>query len=492
MVSALLGAFFACLLRQWVSADPLRVRSRLAMPTLPGSAFLDSLNPSFAYSPTLLSTWLGCFCALGGLALGQKALRVAAWDDALIFVGSFGALSVLLFAAPAAPLGKPKNVLLGHAVSVSVGLAIHAITYYLGLSADSPEWVASWGGALEAAVIPAAAIAAMLYFGVAHPPAGACVAIYATTPAALKLGPLYILTPALMGASYCLCVQWCVAKALGLVGRAKDAPPPKGLVARIPLAASVKELGPKYFVHAATPRTAFVGSVCALGVLTLGTKALRSAGLDDARLFVGSAGALSTLLFAAPGAPLSNPMNVLYGHGVSAIVAVCIHTLLWGLLPALFSLGFLAGVLPEALTAGAWVVSWVGVLESALIPASAITTSAPPPAPLAPSAAAAVLRLRPASAPPPPRHRAPPPGPRLLHARAVRRSARPGRGQPSGGGVRDHLLDHAPLPRHVRPAVHRVPGGGVLGDHAARAVRPLAHARVHGQAGGRPRGADAA
>ena len=455
-----------------------------AKPTLPLSAFLDSLNPSFAYSPTLLSTWLGCFCALGGLALGQKALRVAAWDDALIFVGSFGALSVLLFAAPAAPLGKPKNVLLGHAVSVSVGLAIHAITYYLGLSADSPEWVASWGGALEAAVIAAAAIAAMLYFGVAHPPAGACVAIYATTPAALKLGPLYILTPALMGASYCLCVQWCVAKALGLVGRAKDAPPPKGLVARIPLAASVKELGPKYFVHAATPRTAFVGSVCALGVLTLGTKALRSAGLDDARLFVGSAGALSTLLFAAPGAPLSNPMNVLYGHGVSAIVAVCIHTLLWGLLPALFSLGFLAGVLPEALTAGAWVVSWVGVLESALIPASAITTSAPPPAPLAPSAAAAVLRLRPASAPPPPRHRAPPPGPRLLHARAVRRSARPGRGQPSGGGVRDHLLDHAPLPRHVRPAVHRVPGGGVLGDHAARAVRPLAHARVHGDARG--------
>ena len=134
----------------------------------------------------------------------------------------------------------------------------------------------------------------MLYFGVAHPPTAACVAIYATTPAALQLGWLYVVTPALAGGAYCLLVQWGVARVLALAGRPKDAPPPPGVAKRRPLAMTLKALGPAWCTHAATPKTAFAGSLASLGLLSLGQHALRAAGATDALLYVGSAGALAT------------------------------------------------------------------------------------------------------------------------------------------------------------------------------------------------------
>ena len=65
---------------------------------------------------------------------------------------------------------------MGHALAVFVGLLVHGASHAAGLSSDKDDWTDSWLGTLEATLIPSAAIALMLYFGIVHPPAGACVA----------------------------------------------------------------------------------------------------------------------------------------------------------------------------------------------------------------------------------------------------------------------------------------------------------------------------
>ena len=61
------------------------------------------------HAPTPFSAFLGTFVALGGLSAAELFLRASGVgpSNTLLFVGSFGALSTLLYAAPALPLGKP-------------------------------------------------------------------------------------------------------------------------------------------------------------------------------------------------------------------------------------------------------------------------------------------------------------------------------------------------------------------------------------------------
>ena len=89
--------------------------------------------------------WLTRF---GSMELGAKAL----------FVASFGASAVLLFAAPHSLLAQPWNVLVGHGVSAVIGVAIHKLV---------PDPVL--GTALAAGL----AISAMYYLDALHPPGGA-------------------------------------------------------------------------------------------------------------------------------------------------------------------------------------------------------------------------------------------------------------------------------------------------------------------------------
>jgi CBS domain-containing membrane protein len=42
-------------------------------------------------------------------------------------------------------------------------------------------------------------------------------------------------------------------------------------------------------------------------------------------MLIGSYGAAATLVFAVPGAPLSQPWNVVFGNGISATVGVCMY-----------------------------------------------------------------------------------------------------------------------------------------------------------------------
>merc|ERR1712203_204744 len=86
-------------------------KATLAAPSVSVTAQITSLAGKLPHPPNPLSAFLGSFVALGGIAFCEHFLRLAGVDEALLFIGSFGALATLLFGAPAAPLGKPKNVL---------------------------------------------------------------------------------------------------------------------------------------------------------------------------------------------------------------------------------------------------------------------------------------------------------------------------------------------------------------------------------------------
>ena len=151
---------------------------------------------------------MGTLGGLGGLAMGEYLLRGTGFapDNTLLFVGSFGALSTLLYAAPAAPLGTPKNTIYGHTVSIGIALAVH----HIAMAASA------YGGwalpmAVEKVLTPALAIGAMVYLKIPHPPAAACVVVYATLADGAQQMPTYLLMPALVGCAYMLAVQRVVA-----------------------------------------------------------------------------------------------------------------------------------------------------------------------------------------------------------------------------------------------------------------------------------------
>lgn len=97
-----------------------------------------------------------------GLVGGMVGIGAVAWltDSAGIplLMAPFGATCVLLFAAPAAPLAQPRNVIGGHLIAALVGLLM---LQWLGAS--------PWAMALAVGV----AIALMQLAQVVHPPAGA-------------------------------------------------------------------------------------------------------------------------------------------------------------------------------------------------------------------------------------------------------------------------------------------------------------------------------
>lgn len=162
---------------------------------------------SFKHKATPLSAFCGSFLLLGGLYLFETDLRALGDDSALLFVGSFGALATIIFAAPAAPLGIPYNTLLGHTLSVSIALLVHWTELATGISL------------LARVLSPSLAIGAMLACGVTNPPAAAIVVIFTTSPKALGqwgYGALYLLMPALLGCAYAFVVQAGIAHVMNI------------------------------------------------------------------------------------------------------------------------------------------------------------------------------------------------------------------------------------------------------------------------------------
>jgi len=136
-------------------------------------------------------SWLGAL--LGMCAVGYMDARLAENSDLVMLIGSFGASSVLLYAAPRSPLAQPRNLLGGHVLSALVGVTVR-------LALPGPLWLAC-------AIAVACAIAAMHYTGTLHPPGGATAFIaVAGGPKIAALGYTYALMPAGAGALVLLLV----------------------------------------------------------------------------------------------------------------------------------------------------------------------------------------------------------------------------------------------------------------------------------------------
>lgn len=138
-------------------------------------------------STTRVATWLAVrpwrnaiMAGVGG-ALATGALALANVATVLpLLIPPFGASCVLVFAAPASPFARARNVIGGHLVSAAVGLLM----------------VALFGsGPLGLALGVGLAIAAMVLSDTVHPPAGANPVVVAL------LNPGFFLAPILIGAT---------------------------------------------------------------------------------------------------------------------------------------------------------------------------------------------------------------------------------------------------------------------------------------------------
>ncbi len=124
----------------------------------------------------ILLSWLGAFLGIGTVAVLSLVYKMP------LIVPSLGASAVLVYGIPDAPLAQPRNVILGHTISASIGVICYT---FFGL-----VW---WSAALATAM----AIGAMLVTKTTHPPAGATALIAVLT----KASPIYILTPVGAGAA---------------------------------------------------------------------------------------------------------------------------------------------------------------------------------------------------------------------------------------------------------------------------------------------------
>jgi len=102
-----------------------------------------------------LWSWLGAFLGMAGVGwLSAQSMQA----HSLLMVGSFGATSVLLYAAPESPLAQPRNVLGGNVLSALCG--------FLTWSLLGDTWIA-------AAVAVSTSILLMQLTHTLHPPGGA-------------------------------------------------------------------------------------------------------------------------------------------------------------------------------------------------------------------------------------------------------------------------------------------------------------------------------
>lgn len=124
-----------------------------------------------------LWSWIGAFAGMSAICWLS-----AYWlTSQLLIVGSFGATSVLIYAAPESPFAQPRNVLFGSMLSALVGVACY-------------QWLGETSLAVALAV--SLAILIMQLTHTLHPP-GAAAALIAVVggPEVHALGWWYPLMP---------------------------------------------------------------------------------------------------------------------------------------------------------------------------------------------------------------------------------------------------------------------------------------------------------
>ena len=174
---------------------------------------------TFKHEATPLTAFFGTIVVLGGLSVAQSAARFLGASDAMLALGSFASVCTLLFASPAAPLGIPWNMVVGHAVSVGVALLVHWTELLSGLDLHAQV------------LVPSAAIALQMQLGAVNPPAAAAAEIFASDPLAQRqplYGAFFLVAPALVGTAWALLVQYVTMRTVKLLKARRDGtgPPP--------------------------------------------------------------------------------------------------------------------------------------------------------------------------------------------------------------------------------------------------------------------------
>ena len=138
------------------------------------------------------------FWAFMGPFVGMGLIAYLQYDafpkeDYVFLIGSFGASCVLVYGVIQSPLAQPRNLIGGHVISAIVGVSMAKLF---------PDIIC-----LSSALAVAGAIVLMQITKTLHPPGGATALIAVTgSPAILKLGYWYVITPVLTGALILLLV----------------------------------------------------------------------------------------------------------------------------------------------------------------------------------------------------------------------------------------------------------------------------------------------
>lgn len=136
-------------------------------------------------------SWIGSFLGIAAVALLHY--KLVDRNGLLMLIGSFGASAVLIYGAIRSPLAQPRNLLGGHILSAIIGVTA---SQWLG----GEPWLA-------AALAVSTSIALMHLTSTLHPPGGATALIAVIGGDSVhRLGYLYVLMPAALGAGVMLAV----------------------------------------------------------------------------------------------------------------------------------------------------------------------------------------------------------------------------------------------------------------------------------------------
>jgi CBS-domain-containing membrane protein len=125
-------------------------------------------------------SWLGSVIGIG--SCGYLSSKYFEPRDLTLFIGSFGASAVLVYAAIKSPLAQPRNLVGGHILSGLVGVTCYQLF-------GQTIWLA-------AALAVSLAIVVMLATKTLHPPGGATALIAVIGGAKIHaLGFLYAVVP---------------------------------------------------------------------------------------------------------------------------------------------------------------------------------------------------------------------------------------------------------------------------------------------------------
>ena len=139
----------------------------------------------------IIWSWIGAFLGIATVAL--ISYKVLDAIGLTMIIGSFGASAVLIYGAIKSPLAQPRNLLGGHVLSALVGVTSYQLF-------QSHIWLA-------AAVAVSTSIALMHATKTLHPPGGATALIAVIGGESVhKLGYLYAIIPAAVGASIMLAI----------------------------------------------------------------------------------------------------------------------------------------------------------------------------------------------------------------------------------------------------------------------------------------------